>query len=61
MKKFELPMMEVQRFAPEDVFTTSCRTEGLGCDSCYCVAVSCDPYTCNTNYCDGHCGTNTEW
>ena len=61
MKRFDAPMMEIQRLALEDVFTTSCTTEALGCDSCYFVAVSCDPYTCSTNVCKDHCGSNTIW
>ena len=52
MKRFSAPMMEIQRLAPEDVFTDStCRTQALGCPSCYCNAVSCgDTYTPD---CDG--------
>lgn len=49
MKKFETPKMEVQKLAAEDVFTTQtsdCRTEALGCESCYCVGVVCDDFGC---------------
>ena len=46
MKHFTTPLMEIQRLVPEDVFTTSCTVEALGCDWCYCVAVDCkDTYT----------------
>ena len=41
MKKFEVPTIEIQRLVPEDVFTNSCTTEALGCDSCYCSGVVC--------------------
>ena len=45
MKFFDAPMMKIQRLAPEDVFTASdCRTEALGCDSCYDSAAECDDY-----------------
>lgn len=47
MKRFETPVLEIQRLAPEDVFTTSCTVEALGCDSCYCIGVVCDEYSCN--------------
>ena len=44
-KRFEAPIMEVQRLAPDDVFTGSdCRVEAKGCASCYCVAVTCNPF-----------------
>ena len=45
MKEFETPTMEIQRLAPEDVFTNSCTTEALGCDSCYCSGVKCPSKT----------------
>lgn len=48
MRKFNAPLMEIQRLAQEDVFTASnCRVEAEGCPSCYCVAVVCDDYTCS--------------
>ena len=42
MKKFSTPVLEIQRLAPEDVFTNSCTVEALGCDSCYVTAGECD-------------------
>ena len=45
MRRFEEPMMEIQRLDSEDIFTASdCRTEALGCPSCYCSAVGCDSH-----------------
>ncbi|MBR4333743.1 MAG: hypothetical protein IKP72_13765 [Clostridia bacterium] len=42
MKKFEAPMMDVQRFGEEDIVASSdCRTEALGCESCYVSAGQC--------------------
>jgi hypothetical protein len=51
MKRFETPMMEIQRLSTEDIFTNSCTVEALGCTSCYCVAVTCDDYTCSSHQC----------
>ena len=51
MRKFRAPTMEIQKLAPEDVCTdSSCRTEALGCPSCYCSAV-----VCKTCYGQGTC------
>jgi len=44
-KRFAAPLMEVQRLVQEDVLTDStCRTQALGCTSCYCTAIGCDDY-----------------
>jgi len=43
MKKFETPMMDIQRFNTEDTISTSgCTVEALGCVGCYCIGVDCD-------------------
>ena len=55
MKKFSTPVLEIQWLTPEDVFTTSCATEALGCDSCYVTAGDCDD-----TY-EGCNGADTEW
>lgn len=58
MRKFEMPIMEIQRLASEDVLTSSdCRVEALGCTSCYCVAVDCGTY-CDAQTCDEDCFTD---
>ena len=58
MNRFEAPMMEIQRLDPEDVFTNSCLTEALGCDSCYCSGVICS--SGYNSQCTG-CNQNTSW
>ena len=53
MKRFEAPKMVIQKLAAEDILTASdCRVEALGCISCYCSAVVCDPYDCTSNQCN---------
>ena len=43
MKKFEAPMMDIQRFDSEEIIAASgCTVKALGCTSCYCVAVTCE-------------------
>lgn len=43
MKKFETPMMDIQRFNAEDTISTSgCSVEAFDCSGCYCVRVDCD-------------------
>ena len=56
MKKFEAPMMDIQRLDAEDVIATSrvCAVEAYNCESCYCVAVDCGIFTCDANDC-GDC------
>ncbi|MBR0228357.1 MAG: hypothetical protein IJQ62_08410 [Clostridia bacterium] len=51
MKKFEVPMMDIQRFDTEDIIYTSkvCAVEAFNCPSCYCVAVDCGEFTCDAN------------
>lgn len=52
MRKFEMPMMEIQRLTSEDVFTASgCTVEALGCYSCYCIGVDCDDFSCSSHDC----------
>ena len=55
MKKFEVPMMNIQRLDAEDVIATStvCAVEAFHCASCYCVAVDCGSFTCGDNECSG--------
>ena len=60
MKRFEAPMMEMQKLPVEDVFTASdCNIEALGCYSCYCISVDCDNFECTTHDCG--CYTYVDW
>lgn len=49
MKKFEIPMMRVQRLEPENIMRTSNCFESFDCKECYCRAVQCG----GTFVCDG--------
>ena len=60
MKKFETPRMEVRDFGTEDVLTGfDCRTEALGCSSCYCSLVGCKDDGVGST-CTGGCYTNID-
>lgn len=62
MKNFEAPMMDIQRLDAGDAIATStpqCSVEALHCDSCYCIAIICDKFTCDSNYVeDPNCPSN---
>lgn len=61
MKRFGIPMMDVQRLEAENVITTSgCNVEALNCaDDCYCVSVTCNPY-CSSQTCNEDCYTDVD-
>ena len=53
MKKFEVPMMSIQRLGTEEIIRTSgCQVEVQACVSCYCTEVTCDSgYVCTSEVC----------
>ena len=52
MKKFEIPMMDIQRFDAEEAISTSTCYQSFACKDCYCTAVGCSwPYECNSLNC----------
>ena len=47
MRKFETPVMSIQKLVSEEIVRTSSCFEAHDCLSCYCVAVTCDgTYEC---------------
>ena len=63
MKKFNVPVMDVQKLDPEGVIATSscevCNT--VGCIACYCGVVDCETgYTCDSRVCPTY-NSSTEW
>ena len=53
MKKFQVPMMDIQRFdAEEAIFTSTTCQQSFACEDCYCTSVGCAwPYDCNSLKC----------
>ncbi len=53
MKKFEIPMIHVQRLEADYIITGSeCMVEADACLKCYCSGVTCDgTYTCDGFLC----------
>jgi len=62
MKRFEAPVMDVQRLDPDEAITTSCGVcNSVGCIRCYCGTVSCSPvYTCTSLECPT-LDTGSDW
>ena len=49
MKRFEAPIMNIQKLANEEIIRTSvgCMVESLACLDCYCTSVQCSgTYVC---------------
>lgn len=63
MKKFETPVLDVQKLDMEGIIATSCQVcNTVGCLDCYCGSVTCDPpYSCDSRNCPTYCDTDTDW
>ena len=60
MKRFEAPMIDIQRFDAGNLISTS--EYNSGCIECYCIGVQCDPYDCEGLVCPTlNCPKNTNW
>lgn len=53
MKRFDTPVMSVQKLSTETIITgSSCLVEVQACLDCYCVGVTCDSsYVCTSQVC----------
>lgn len=63
MKRFEAPVMDIQRLDPEDAIATSCQVcNTVGCIACYCGVVSCTPpYNCDSRVCPTFCASDSDF
>lgn len=62
MKKFDAPVMDIQRLDLDGIISTSscqvCNT--VGCIDCYCGVVACTPpYNCDSRNCPTFCDKDT--
>ena len=54
MKKFEAPVMSIDKLDPTEVIATSGCPEAHSCKGCYCAIVDCDSaWSCNDVICAG--------
>lgn len=52
MKKFDTPVMIIQKFGTEEIIRTSTCFEIFACLDCYCTSVTCDgTYICEAQNC----------